>query len=1059
MGISSTAKLDLSLLALGPLCLGLTWWLLPAGVDEGVRVRSEDRVTGVIAELVGYTVRPTGDGAPLRVGTREDADVRLHRAPVAGRVTVLFPPGPDCPSWLIAPAEPEQSLQLLVAEGIPVKQRGRGSDRVVQTSVRVPAEAPGQEWVLGCAPQSPPGFDLAKTPPPFSTITVQVREDQGDLDDPDAVWGLLIGGGSESAAKSFLSWDRAFRRGDLWLTASGFRSKSIQLGVAVDAGCGPAGICRPPAPRTVCEEGAQAEAEVIGPLELRQGDVVAIGRTRFLVRRESGSGDPFSGFDLLHVRDPRAPSLFPTSSGADAYHPNRTALWNVPFCDAEVGVLTIASKPADEARASSMPSPAELPLQDGDRRRRLSETEVSYGALYELPAVSSAESLRRAVSLCVLRQPGGELDLRVIDATPGVLFADSEERAVRRIAGDTVSIGSTDEPREVLMDLGGNLIRVAPAAGARISRHTRRGLAVYLCAILWLQALPLTLARRARCRTLAGEPGLQDEIAWPADFSCATLQQLAGIALACLLFAGAGYQLFLGLHPQLAGKPDYAQAFLQGTLLVSAVAVAAAGFATGGMRLGSRCALALGGFAAACTAGALWLGWDAWGSKQGLWLTRLRDVKPSATPAEAKAFWWLAAAGLAGSLLAVLLNRILAIRAVKGRPGKLELAARAGLRSPSLALAVTIAAGLGLALWRHAALSIELALLAWLAWYAASYWAFGHQAQGMPVGHRRQSAILTQWTALVVLASMAAFFVFDVSASASLVLVIAGLGLGAAAGGIIVRNGLVTLAKVLIAWTVALLVGGVVAGIVLKDMGSIAAWVPAVLAGLFFWMIRPEEHDERPEEPLKARVHLLLAIGSGMILLGFLDLFARTVNALPWQFLERPQQRLALAEDISYIAGGDWITQVRWLASRYESGFHWVANVNSDIAIFGIAANFGLGSAVLCSAGLLSIAVCVGLAADQGLREARALAPRHGRDELVPSLHRAFGLFLGMICVLLSAQWLVHLATGIALHLPITGLAFPWISHGNTTHLMYAVAVFGPLAALTALSDRTGGVR
>ena len=103
---------------------------------------------------------------------------------------------------------------------------------------------------------------------------------------------------------------------------------------------------------------------------------------------------------------------------------------------------------------------------------------------------------------------------------------------------------------------------------------------------------------------------------------------------------------------------------------------------------------------------------------------------------------------------------------------------------------------------------------------------------------------------------------------------------------------------------------------------------------------------------------------------------------------------------------------------------------------------------------LLGIAGCAALAADQAFREAHATAAGALGDRLYPALYRALGLFSGMVAVLLVAQWLVHLATGVVLHLPITGLVFPWISHGNTTHLLYAAAIVLPMAAVTALGDR-----
>ena len=129
------------------------------------------------------------------------------------------------------------------------------------------------------------------------------------------------------------------------------------------------------------------------------------------------------------------------------------------------------------------------------------------------------------------------------------------------------------------------------------------------------------------------------------------------------------------------------------------------------------------------------------------------------------------------------------------------------------------------------------------------------------------------------------------------------------------------------------------------------------------------------------------------------------------------------------------------------------------IAIFGVAANLGFGWAVAASLALLGIAGCAVLAADQALRQGRRAAIASEGDRLVPGLYRACGLTLGMVSVLLIAQWLVHLATGVVLHLPITGLVFPWISHGNTTHLLYAAAILVPMAAITALGIGNRGRR
>ncbi len=1074
--ISSRAtRLDLFLLLLGPVCLGVTWLLLPGGMDEGVRHRAEDPVSGVVAELVGYAVTPAGKSGPLLVGRGADADVRLHHAPVARHAAVLFPPQPDRPSWLIAPAAPGLTLSLASAEDGSVDPHGQSRERVTKTSIRFPIDDRDDRWIVGCQANGMPA-----ALPPFSRISVRLDRETGEHE----TWGMQVDRGSDTPFTIVPPWGKGFSRDGLWLEATGFRHKSFRLGViaSLDGACALSGSCKPPSPTTIYPVGKGGDAvEIFGPLELKERDVLAIGRTRFLIRGRERTEDRTGGLDLLHVRDPKAPSFLRASSGADAYHPNRTAMWNVPFCEGEffagrswtetltgsgfravvqsassergVGALTLAIQPPQDAREAAGPSPAELPVRDRAEKRRIREALVNYGVSHQLfPSTAAAGPRRALVSLCAARREAGGIEIRILDSTPGVVLARSPEEETEPVPGNAVSIGSVDEPVELLMNLGGNLIRIAPAAAARISQHTRCGLAGYLSLMLLIQAVPLTVARRARRATLAREPALEAEIAWPADLGGATLQQLAGIAITCLLFAGAGYQLFLGLHPQLAGKPDYAQAFLQGTVLVSAVLTAAAGFATGGVGLAQRCALALGGIAAALGAGALWWWWDGIGLGEGLWLTGEREVASLSGPV-----YQLLAAGagcLVGSLVVLVLARLaVASRAAAGA------GARIAFRRPSIVLGATALAGLGLAAWRRSALSFELALLAGLAWYAAVYWAFARGAQSPHTAHlRRRSAVLSFRAGILILVFLVLFFWIGsrLPTLVSLLLIAAGVAVTLGGALPIIREAqLTTLRRMLAVWVAALGVGTIFACFFWTDMGSVAAWVPAILAGFFLWLIRPEEHEERQEEPKKARAQLLLALGSGLILLGLLDLFTLVVNALPWHFLERPQQRLALAEDISYVTAGEWITQVRWLASRHESAFYWVPNLNSDIAVFGLAANFGSGVALLCSLALLLVAFCAGLAADQALREARALAPRHGVDERVPTLYRALGLLLGMVAVLLSAQWLVHLATGVVLHLPITGLVFPWISHGNTSHLLFTAAVMGPLCAFTALAARS----
>ena len=872
------------------------------------------------------------------------------------------------------------------------------------------------------------------------------------------VWGAAVRW-PEASRELLRPWHGELRRHGLSVSMSGLEPDSIRLAIdasALFASC-PAGGCEAPAV-PLCTDGRPPFVD-LGPVELRHQELLAIGRTRFLVRAAGGQGtEAPRRLHLLHARDPLAPSFFAAAAGHDSYHPNRRALWNVPPCDADSERLTLVVKPAAEEEDGAPPGAADLALEDRLRQQRIAAAARDHGAPHQLPAVMPATIEDRALlSICATSGQARGIGVRAVaDSSRGVGLRASAQADEARLFQEarTFALGSLRRPSELMVDLDGNLLRIAPAASGRVTRRTRAGLAVYAICILLLQAVPLTLARIAR-RSGAGE-GLAEDAVWPAALATPTLQQAAGIGIIWLLFIGASFQLFIGLHPELVGKPDYIQAFLQGALVVGALVAAAAGF-TLGRGLSQRLAGAWLGAAAALLAAAGWWWWDAGQLPERLWLSALRDeaTRSAGSDPTTTGGLLLIAAGLClGAALACLAAGRLFRR--RGAESGLRLA----VKYPFAGFAVIAAAGLALGIVERSALAFEIAVLAGLAWYAAVYWAFVRRGRLHREDRlRRRAATLSMTSGLLALLFLAVFFVVgsDLPDRLSLAFVALGTATLWLALTITVKEKFTSLLRVVALWLIASISGIGFASFVLTDMGSVAAWLPALSTGFFLWLVRPEESANRLEEPRKAFSHLLLAVGSGLLLLAVLDVSKWIVQGLEWRVLDRPRQRFELAEDISYITAGEWITQVRWLASQQDDTLHWVPNVNSDIAIFGLAANLGFGYAIAASLLLLGIASCTALAADQALREARSATSAGAGGRLYPALHRALGLTLGMICVLLIAQWLVHLATGVVLHLPITGLAFPWISHGNTTHLLFTAAVLLPMAAITALGEDTLG--
>ncbi len=1019
---------DRVLLLLGPCTILLTWILLPRGRSEAARAGSDPRTAGVIAELVGYALDAPPDGRPRLVGRGPEADFRLHDAPVAPRAAWLTPPAAGAP-WTIVPVAPGRTAQLLgespLADPRPRRTSIRPWAKAHRDRMRL---APAQAIVLGCR-SSPAALTPIRLP---------------DRQLATATWGARISGGDGD--RLLRPWGTADGPHGSWLSMSGSTPESIRVGIAGDGSN----------PLALCAAGDGRRLETLGPLELRAGDLLALGRTRFLVHTPAPrdlARPP--RLELYHVRDPSAPGHLRASAGHDVYHPNRRALWHVPTCTAP-NPLTLVVEPEGAGDAAS-PGAAELPLSDRRRQGRIVAAARDHGVPHQLPAVAPDLVRDRALlSLCAVRGPGRDLGLRlVVDASRGAGVRTAGGTAARRLrtGNAAFAIGSAASPGELLLELDGNLLRVAPAAAPRVTRHTRLGLAVYLSFVLGLQAVPLTLARNHRRRARHVDPALAS--AWPAVLAAPALQQAAGIAIVSLLFLGSSFHLALGLHPELAGKPDYLQAFLQGTVAVCAVLAAGAGFTLGGSPPlpERRAAFACLGSGLALLAAAAWWWWDGTAGAPGAWLSVWRDRASAASgagPAAAGELWLHAGLLSLGSTAALLLGaRLRWSRAA-------VWAARLAVRTPLAGFAAAASAGLAIGLVQRSALAFELAILAGLAWYAAAYWAFVRHGRRVAEDRpRRRAAVLSMASGLLMLLFLILFFAVGANLPDLLSWICVILGLAILGGALKAAREAhsTSLLRVVSLWIPASLLGMAFASFALTDMGSVAAWLPALLTGFFLWLVRPEEVENRRGETRKAWSHLLLALGSGLVLLGLLDVFRHAVQGLEWTALERPRQRLALAEDISYITSGEWITQVRWLASQQDDALLWVPNVNSDVAIFGLAANLGSSWAIAASVVLLAVAGCAALAADQALRAARSAAGRQG-DRLTPTLYRACGLLLGMTGVLLICQWLVHLATGVVLHLPITGLVFPWLSHGNTTHVLFAAAILLPMAAVTALGDR-----
>lgn len=1119
------SPLNLALLALGPASIFLLLFLLPRPENEGPR-SPEEQPTGVVAQVVGYSIphRP-GARSPLVVGTGPTADVKLIARSAPQAAALLFPPDVSSGSWRIAPADPEappfllgptaeDTTRIVYTSAAPWRKTrflgllssGFAGDEVVVTDggsrvrvarARVPVvemrsargAEPDMAWVdpeaahlmegrmsgivaVSCpagerpriwwtttAPGRPLPDPLTVCPAPAGwTEAEECGSPRGACVDWDRRWSASVH--EPRSGRNYLS-----ARGEpvtlasLWLSMDGSRDDSIRIGVRPPA-CGPGRIC-PPAHWTILDPASDRELQTIGAPELRTGDVVVIGGHPYQARVRSPA-EGGAAIDLFHVRRPSAPSVFRSSSGPEAYHP--LGVWNVPECENGQAGMGVLIRHAAHGRAF---------LADDDLLVGELQAAAAARHVRAVDGAAADSAFTETVGLCYAATTG-EIRLRLDAAGARNVTLEDGSRRSGVAARAEASLGSEDQPREVLVVAGGLLLRVAPASAARVQRSVRLGVAGYLSLLLVLQGVPLTYARSRRRRVLGESHPWNAELVSPSRLGAATILQLVTLGIAWLFLLGAAYQALLSAHAQLAGTPDYVQAFLQAVVLTGAVLSAAGWFCVGGPSIARRLGFAGLGAALSLLLAYAWWRMDGAAVPPGLWLSALRNGSAGAAGSPDDAAVWLVLAGFVAVVGACLIVYSLVRRRASARDRLAQVAVGA-VRHPLVTGALLLSVGLFVGLVavrvfaRPSALAIEISLLFALAWYGATRWDYGRStAQPRAEERERERRDVTR----VAIASFTSILLFlfvgaRLPTPVSVGVFLAGfVPLVAAFRNARARQQ--TLMRLVGLWAFVSVVGSLFVLWVLNDLGSVAAWIPAAIAGFYLWAVRPEESGEHAFGAEAARARLWLSVATACFLLGMLDLLNYVLKHLPGDRFDRPRQRFALVEDVAYPIGGEWVTQVRWLASEPGVGFRWVPNLNSDLAVFGIASNFGMVWALFASAVLLLIAVAVVFAADQGLREGKLVqtdlitgSPRSvpvgvTADEwrsVFPVLLRALGLSLGMLASLLLVQWLVHVATGASTHLPLTGLVFPWVSHGTTTHLLYAAAFTLPLAALAALGE------
>jgi hypothetical protein len=1027
--------MPLAKLLVGPGCLVVVALLCPRSTFEGPAGERRSQISPVVAEALGFFF-PVAT-APS-VARREP--FWFSPSLESASSVVLFPPSRRGEAWSVVPARP--GVELTLDHGSQGTSRASGVEP--RSSFR-PWESQWfarrrRELVLGSGQvriKAVPADVLAARAAPGTTFSKR--------------WVLQVETARDPARFYSIGSELQLLPG-VWLWSQGTDLEDVMLGVAAipDSGelCSSGQECRRPPEVMILEAGSSEPIARLSPLELRSGDTLEIGSRPFLVRTSLHRQLGREGISLLDARSPDSFSFFPASSGAELYHPGRVE--TIPPCSGGNPLHVLIPRLGPEAEASPGGFQADAPIRDAMHLRDFEQASLAW--------VAGPGRLRQgagAASEIVTCSEGNEnAGWRVRFERRGTgdepINVCSGPSCARLTGAATLPVGTEGSPREALLAADRLLLRVAPAAGRRVQRQTGLALLVFLSAVLVLQALPLRKARETERIGLEDSQRFADELAWPAAAGPATLLQVSGIAIACLLSIGARYQMLLGVHPQLAGTPEFAQKFLFLTVIgVAALATGAAWFAGWGeTSLARRVAYGLAGILATGALAALWWLVDVSLVPEGLWLSAIRQQVPPKWPGVL-----VLVIALAGFVAVVIsLGRRGPRAAISSRSWISETSSvpRHGNRAVWLAIGLALLTTL-VALLLKTALVLQLGLLAAIALIGGRLWPAAS-------GKKDLSSSTEQATMANRFASAGVVLLVVFLASGSrlpLPVSFLCIFLAVAVGGIGIwrlgRLKLRTSLRMLAAVLTALGLGGLVATIVLRDIGSLSVWVPALFAGYFLWLLRPDEPKLYSKEKERLLAHGLLVIALGLSTLGALDLFDEIIRRLDWDLLERPRQRFLLARDTSYLLQGEWVAKVRWLASRQDMELRWVPNMNSDVAIFGVQANLGWFVAVLACLFVLAVGGCAAICGDQALRIALHIEGR--RQLAMAQVLRSLGLFLWSMSVLLVAQWLVHLSTGVILHLPLTGLVFPWLSHGPTTHLLFSCALLAPMALVVALFE------
>jgi cell division protein FtsW (lipid II flippase) len=895
---------------------------------------------------------------------------------------------------------------------------------------------------------------------------------------------------------------RAGNAGQVWVVAPSGRLDSVRVGLsaATVADACAAGIPCPP-PALTLRDAAGDSIGSLAPVSLSGGDLLRIDGQSYLVRehRSPAGGGP-AVLELLRVRAPRAFSALRASAGTELYHPEQRLLWEVPPCDSARSTLTLSFHRSAGAPAVPAAVGPAADAADGDRALAQSFFRSAGGraSLHRIEGGGrSLERSPRDVGVCVAGSGTDERRVR-FSAQPGTPLRLETAPGIRReiASGASVSIGTTRRPNELLLTVDGLLVRVGPSTARAVQAHTRKGLLYFLFFITLLQAVPLVRSRRERLLLLGEE---QDDIT--PGMGAATGLQVVAAAMSCLLLIGCAYQLSLAVDPALVGAPHYAQRVLEAAIYCSVLATAAAWYAMGGAQPGMRVAIGIVGAVLASLAALGWWGGDALLQPSTPWLSELRGG-PSREAASGMAVKLAVACAAGLAIVAVVTGRrdVLSetppqpagarphaagahppttgerLRAAKRRlkkAGKRLVGSRvrrvlrrlpcvrglkhdreARLRWASVRFIVL--GGL-VAYARSSGLALGLGLLAFTAAYGAATWGYQSGSITEDEGLEPKQRAQALGSGIVFLLVLVAFLFVSslLPPFAGGVLVCAGAVLLGYLFGRAKTDGLGSTRWMPVCWTVVFMVSFVGIAAVFGDPGGWAAWLPALLAGMLLWTIRPDEARRTPGEVRRGWIHLGLSVAVGLLMLGGPSVATWVLGNWNAEWLERARQRVVLAQDVTYLSVGEWLTQVRWLVTG-DGPLGWVPNLNSDVALFGVRVGLGAPAALAVAVLILVQVLTLLYVADQSLRQGW-LAEKPAWAASVR--YRFFGLFLGMVGVLLLSQWLVHLSTGITLAFPITGLALPWVSHGSTTHLLYSCALTFPLAALAAEEERAEGVR